>query len=112
MKHNVKKILSSALVHILLLALVFINIFPLYWMVTFSLKTNDEIQGYSYKDAETGQARWINTSGRRTRTAYADWFTSADRQMEKLLLRHHVDSVDIATDGDYVRALMGLFEKR
>ena len=55
MKHNVKKILSSALVHILLLALVFINIFPLYWMVTFSLKTNDEILGYSYKDAETGQ---------------------------------------------------------
>ncbi len=64
------------------------------------------------KDAETGQARWINTSSRRTRTAYADWFTSADRQMEKLLLRHHVDSIDVATDGDYVRALMGLFEKR
>jgi hypothetical protein len=32
--------------------------------------------------------------------------------MEKLLLRHHVDSIDVATDGDYVRALMGLFEKR
>lgn len=64
------------------------------------------------KDAETGRSRWINTSGRHTRAAYADWFTSADRQMEKLLLRHHVDSVDVATDGDYVRALMGLFEKR
>ena len=39
----------TILVHILLLALVFINIFPLYWMVTFSLKDNDEILGYSTK---------------------------------------------------------------
>ena len=45
---------STILVHFLLLVLVFINIFPLYWMLTFSLKTNDEILGYSYKDPETG----------------------------------------------------------
>jgi len=64
------------------------------------------------KDAETGESRWINTSGHRTRDAYAEWFSRTDARMEKLLLRHHVDSVDIATDGDYVRALMGLFQKR
>ena len=64
------------------------------------------------KDAETGESRWIITSGRRTRDAYAEWFSRTDARMEKLLLRHHVDSVDIATDGDYVRALMGLFQKR
>ncbi len=64
------------------------------------------------KDAETGESRWINTSSRRTRDAYAEWFSRTDARMEKLLLRHHVDSVDIATDGDYVRALMGLFQKR
>ncbi len=46
---------SSVVVHVLLLVLVFINLFPLYWMLTFSLKTNDEILGYSYKDAETGE---------------------------------------------------------
>ena len=44
---------TTLLVHFLLLVLVFINIFPLYWMVTFSLKSNNEILGYSYKD-ETG----------------------------------------------------------
>ena len=64
------------------------------------------------KDAETGEGRWINTSSRRTRDAYAAWSATADSRMNKLLLRHHVDSVDVATDGDYVRALMGLFEKR
>ena len=45
---------GMVLVHLALLVLVFINLFPLYWMITFSLKTNDEILGYSYKDAETG----------------------------------------------------------
>ena len=64
------------------------------------------------KDAETGEGRWINTSSHRTRDAYAAWSATADSRMNKLLLRHHVDSVDVATDGDYVRALMGLFEKR
>ena len=64
------------------------------------------------KDAETGESRWINTSSRRTREAYAAWSADADSRMQKLLLRHHVDSVDVSTDGDYVRALMGLFEKR
>ena len=41
---------SNIIVHVLLIILVVINLFPLYWMVTFSLKTNDEILGYSYKN--------------------------------------------------------------
>ena len=64
------------------------------------------------KDAETGRARWINTSSRRTRTAYAAWMSEADARARKLFNRYHVDSVDIPTDGDYVRSLMGLFQKR
>ena len=43
---------STFFVHFFLLILVFINLFPLYWMVTFSLKSNDEILGYSYKTEE------------------------------------------------------------
>ena len=64
------------------------------------------------KDAETGRTRWINTSSRRTRTAYAAWFSEVDARAAKLFNRYHVDSVDIPTDGDYVRLLMGLFQKR
>ena len=41
---------STVIVHLLLIILVLINLFPLYWMVTFSLKNNDEIQGHSYVD--------------------------------------------------------------
>ena len=45
---------SHIFIHLALLVLVFINIFPLYWMITFSLKTNDEILGHSYKN-EAGE---------------------------------------------------------
>ena len=36
---------SNIIVHLLLIVLVVINLFPLYWMLTFSLKTNEEIFG-------------------------------------------------------------------
>ncbi len=41
---------STVLIHVLLLVLVVINLFPLYWMMTFSLKDNDEIFGGYLKD--------------------------------------------------------------
>ena len=43
---------SLILVHALLIILVVINLFPLYWMMTFSLKDNDEIFGGYLKDSE------------------------------------------------------------
>lgn len=46
---------SNIIVHLMLIILVFINLFPLYWMLTFSLKSNDEILGYSYVDEATGE---------------------------------------------------------
>ena len=64
------------------------------------------------KDAESGNVAWVNTGSRRMREAYSAWARSADSQRQSLLLRHHIDSVDIATDQDYVKALMGLFQKR
>ena len=50
MNKNRKLTLSTVLVHVLLLVLVVINLFPLYWMMTFSLKDNDEIFGGYLKD--------------------------------------------------------------
>ena len=41
---------STVIVHLLLIVLVVINLFPLYWMMTFSLKDNDEIFGGYLKD--------------------------------------------------------------
>ncbi len=53
MNENRKFTVSTVLTHVLLLILVVINLFPLYWMLTFGLKNNDEIFGGYLKD-ETG----------------------------------------------------------
>ena len=53
--HPRKLRISTVFVHLALIVLVIINLFPLYWMLTFSLKTNDEILGYSYVDETTGE---------------------------------------------------------
>ncbi|MBR1705989.1 MAG: DUF58 domain-containing protein [Bacteroidales bacterium] len=64
------------------------------------------------KDSETGASAWINTSSRRTRAEYARWFGTATEAAARVFNRYQVDSVDIATDQDYVKGLMALFRKR
>lgn len=64
------------------------------------------------KDSETGECSWVNTDSRKVRRAYAEWCRKADEEALQTMRRYHVDSVDIATDDDYVKALMGFFRKR
>ena len=64
------------------------------------------------KDAESGRTAWIDTGSVRMRNAYARWFAEADASARKLFHRYRVDSVNIATNQDYVRALMALFQGR
>mgnify|MGYP003288749743 FL=1 len=64
------------------------------------------------KDSETGQSAWINTSSRKVRVAYENWFAAAQDKETKLLNKYKIDNVSIATDQDYVKALMALFNKR
>ena len=64
------------------------------------------------KDSETGKGAWINTSSRSTRVAYEQWFRTASESAAKLFNRYQVDSVDTATDQDYVKNLIALFHRR
>jgi uncharacterized protein (DUF58 family) len=64
------------------------------------------------KDSETGKGAWINTSSRGTRAAYEQWFRTASESAAKLFNRYQVDSVDTATDQDYVKNLIALFHRR
>ena len=64
------------------------------------------------KDSETGRGAWVNTSSRSTRAAYEKWFRTASESAMKLFNRYQVDSVDTATDEDYVKNLISLFHKR
>ncbi|MBJ2184777.1 MAG: DUF58 domain-containing protein [Muribaculaceae bacterium] len=63
-------------------------------------------------DLETGASRWIDTSSKRVRSAYGRWWYDRQQQMAETLRSRRVDFASVATDEDYVRALMGLFKNR
>lgn len=63
-------------------------------------------------DAETGAEQWIDTSSRRVRDLYKNWWTKRQQQMKDTFNRSRVDSVSVRTDEDYVKALMALFKMR
>lgn len=64
------------------------------------------------KDAETGTYSWVDTSSRKVREAYSNWWNENDTYTKALFRKCGVDSTSIRTDEDYVKALMYLFKKR
>ena len=64
------------------------------------------------KDAESGSEKYVDTDSRRVRDAYKQWWEKRQTEMNDSFRRSRVDSVSIRTDEDYVKALMGLFNKR
>ena len=64
------------------------------------------------KDSETGRCAWVNTSSRRMRRAYSDWFAGMAENTSRMLMRYSIDNVSISTDDDYVRSLMTFFQRR
>lgn len=63
-------------------------------------------------DLETGATRWIDTGSSATRKAYNKWWYDRQQKMVTTLRSSCVDYTSVATDEDYVRALMGLFKNR
>ncbi len=61
------------------------------------------------KDSETGRASWVNTDSARVRAAYRKWYADFTDRYTALLNRYKVKSVEVSTEGDYVKSLMGLF---
>ena len=64
------------------------------------------------QDLETGMTRWIDTGSSKTRKAYGKWWYSRQQKMSEAVRGNRVDYVSVATDEDYVKALMGLFKNR
>lgn len=64
------------------------------------------------RDAESGAEKWINTSSAKVRQAYNRWWYVRQQKMTEAMQRSQVDLASVATDEDYVKALMGLFKRR
>lgn len=64
------------------------------------------------KDAETGHIRWVDTSSRSVRNAYAEFMHSTEANIQQALNKCRIDSVAVNTSEDYVRPLIQLFKRR
>lgn len=63
-------------------------------------------------DLETGTERWVDTSSSKVRKAYERQWYEQQQKLSSMVGRCGVDLASIATDEDYVKALLALFRRR
>ncbi len=64
------------------------------------------------QDIETGETNWISTSSKKVRQIYTDIAVSRKESLHELFKKSGVDFAEIATNDDYVKKLMQMFNKR
>ena len=64
------------------------------------------------KDAESGEDMWIDTSDKKLRKCYRQYWDNKEIQLKQYFNQSGIDFTSIATDEDYVKALMKLFKQR
>ena len=64
------------------------------------------------RDAETGQLSWLDTSSRKVRRSYAEWYGKHMDYFRQAFRKSGADVISIETTDDYVRALRRFFESR
>ena len=65
-----------------------------------------------FYDSETQTEKWVNTGSAKVRKAYDRWWYERQLTMCERMRKCNVDFTSIATDEDYVKALMALFKRR
>ncbi len=65
-----------------------------------------------FRDAETGQERWVDTSSRAWHNAYQKMIKDESLKLNRLFTKQGIDNTLIYTDEDYVKPMMQLFKKR
>lgn len=64
------------------------------------------------KDSESGKSIWVDTSSKKFRNSYNEWYRKLREAESRLFMKYNIDMVSMATNEDYVKALRGLFQKR
>ena len=64
------------------------------------------------RDAETGHEMYVDTSSQQLRHAHTLYWMTRQRELSKMFNKSNVDNVSVATNEDYVKALMTLFAQR
>lgn len=64
------------------------------------------------RDAETDVEVWVDSSSSKVRNRYRSWWQSNQQRTGDSFAKSRVDSVSVATNDDFVVALMNLFKRR
>lgn len=67
---------------------------------------------FRFRDLETGEDRWIDTSSKKVRKTYDRWWYSLGQHLTESMRSAHVDFVSVATNEDYIKSLLQLFKNR
>jgi uncharacterized protein (DUF58 family) len=63
-------------------------------------------------DSETGHEMFLDTSSRKVQKAHRQYWEQRQQQLSRLFNRTNTDNVSVATNEDYVKALLQLFRMR
>ena len=63
-------------------------------------------------DAETGHEQYVDTGSKALRQAYHKYWANRQAQLQETFNKSNVDHVSVATDEDFVKALLILFKQR
>ena len=64
------------------------------------------------KDAESGQEMYIDTSSKKLRQVHTRYWLEREENLRQTFAKSNVDWASVATDEDYVKAMMALFSQR
>ena len=64
------------------------------------------------RDAESGEQMMVDTSSKKVREHYKNWWINMGAKQREIFSKAGVDSASIQTGEDYVKPLMNLFKKR
>lgn len=76
------------------------------------LKNMPDVGILRVEDAETGHEQYIDTSSKEFRKAHARYWQERSEALHQTFAKARVDSVSVATNEDYVKALTKLFSMR
>lgn len=64
------------------------------------------------EDAESGKMIWVNTSNKRSRQRYQEYFDTHYNYFNQVFLKSGLDMLSIRTDESYINALLKFFKAR
>jgi uncharacterized protein (DUF58 family) len=63
-------------------------------------------------DAETGHEQYVDTGSKKLRESYRKYWMNRQSELSEIFNKSNVDNISIATNDDFVKALLLLFKQR